>query len=256
MAASDDEDQEINVDENSRSSGSYYNQNEDDRGSDQQNDASRQGSRGSESEGTDFERSRSPVFYKGPRSPYFHDDVIKADRSRSTSPVETATTGSVLPFSISRLLSEKGGDLKDRVDSFALYQSGLAQLHGSRLPGLLYGAGGVIRVPAHRPGGPGLPPGLPPGLQGGPMHGLGAPFPWLAAMDPAFQRSAAAAAFASQVVKERLTGMFVNFIQKASRYRSIIERYGTKTAALKFCKGGFSGLITQITKLFVFRGFI
>lgn len=226
MAASDDEEQEINVDENSRSSGSYYNQNEEDRGSDQQNEderASRHGSRGSESEGTDFERSRSPLFYKGPRSPYFHDDVIKADRSRSTSPVETASTGSVLPFSISRLLSEKrrrdeGGDLKDRVDSFALYQSGLAQLHGSRLPGLLYGAGGVIRVPAHRPGGPGLPPGLPPGLQGGPMPALGAPFPWLAAMDPAFQRSAAAAAFASQVVKERLTGMLLLKISFKNRH--------------------------------------
>jgi hypothetical protein len=75
--------------------------------------------------------------------------------------------------------------------------------------GLVYNtAAGVIRVPAHRP--------APPPPLGGPAGGgttsvpaLAAPFPWLAAasMDPtSLQRSAAAAAFASHVVKERLTG--------------------------------------------------
>ncbi|XP_071441605.1 T-cell leukemia homeobox protein 3 [Hetaerina americana] len=55
-----------------------------------------------------------------------------------------------------------------------------------------YGAGGggtVIRVPAHRP------PGVP---------ALASPFPWLASLDP-LQRSAA---FASHVVKERLSATF------------------------------------------------
>lgn len=215
MAASEDEDQEINVDDNSRTSSSYYHHAEDRVLEDDPHPDEDRGScgRASESEGTDFERSRSPVFYRKPNgSPFYHED-IKPDRSRSTSPVETATAGSVLPFSISQLLSEKRRrDADPKVDPFTLYQTGLAQLHGGRLPGLLYGAGGVIRVPAHRPGGgPGLPPGLPPGLQGGPIPGLGAPFPWLAAMDPAFQRSAAAAAFASQVVKERLTGKSPTF---------------------------------------------
>lgn len=212
MAASEDEDQEINVDENSRSSGGSYYQQDEDRhtGEGSRPENGRTSPCRTDSEGTDFERSRSPVFYRKSSSSPYYQDVIKSDRSRSGSPVETSTN-SVLPFSISRLLSEKrrqsdSDDFKDRIDPIALYQSGLAQLHGGRLPGLFYGAGGVIRVPAHRPGGPGMPTGIPSGLQGGPMHGLGAPFPWLAAMDPAFQRSAAAAAFASQVVKERLTG--------------------------------------------------
>lgn len=75
--------------------------------------------------------------------------------------------------------------------------------------GLVYNtAAGVIRVPAHRP----PPPptlGAPSGAGGTAVPALAAPFPWLAAasIDPtSLQRSAAAAAFASQVVKERLTG--------------------------------------------------
>ncbi|KAF4532752.1 hypothetical protein B566_EDAN007719 [Ephemera danica] len=58
-------------------------------------------------------------------------------------------------------------------------------------------AGTVIRVPAHRP------PSTSAGgtLQGGSIPALASPFPWLASMDP-LQRSAA---FASHVVKERLT---------------------------------------------------
>jgi hypothetical protein len=75
--------------------------------------------------------------------------------------------------------------------------------------GLVYNtAAGVIRVPAHRP--PPPPPlGAPSGAGGTAVPALAAPFPWLAAasLDPtSLQRSAAAAAFASQVVKERLTG--------------------------------------------------
>jgi len=203
MASSDDEDQEINVDDNSQSSGSFYNNQAD--GNDNQDRIS-SGRRESDSEATDFDRSPSPLYYN--KSPFYNDE-IKPDRSRSTSPVETSSAGSMLPFSISRLLSEKvrcdeNLDGSDRMDPLAFYHSQLNPLQTARLPGLFYGAGGgVIRVPAHRPGGPGMPPGMP----GCPMPGgLGTPFPWLAAMDPAFQRSAAAAAFASQVVKERLTG--------------------------------------------------
>lgn len=69
-------------------------------------------------------------------------------------------------------------------------------------------AAGVIRVPAHRPAPP-PPLGGPAGGGAAAVPALAAPFPWLAAasMDPtSLQRSAAAAAFASQVVKERLTG--------------------------------------------------
>jgi hypothetical protein len=75
--------------------------------------------------------------------------------------------------------------------------------------GLVYNtAAGVIRVPAHRPPPP-APLGAPAGAGSTAVPALAAPFPWLAAasMDPtSLQRSAAAAAFASQVVKERLTG--------------------------------------------------
>ncbi|XP_021942652.1 homeobox protein Nkx-6.1 [Zootermopsis nevadensis] len=77
--------------------------------------------------------------------------------------------------------------------------------------GLVYNtAAGVIRVPAHRPPPP-APLGGPAGAGSPAVPALAAPFPWLAAasMDPtSLQRSAAAAAFASQVVKERLTATF------------------------------------------------
>lgn len=79
--------------------------------------------------------------------------------------------GAALPFSISRLLAEPS-----------------TQRHSPQ--GLLYSpAAGVIRVPAHRPA---------------PLAAAPA-FPWLA-LDPALLHRSAAAAFASQVVKERLSG--------------------------------------------------
>lgn len=166
------------------------------------------------------------------------------DRSDSNSPLENSTAGAVLPFSISRLLSrekrqyeeddrhsdrttpspKKSGDEKNR--SGEVYEdSGLALYShpaivqfaagglnsSSRVPGFLYNTStGVIRVPAHRPPLPGTLPSAP----GAPnIPALGSPFPWLAAMDPSFQRSAAAAAFASQVVKERLTGKPTFFLE-------------------------------------------
>lgn len=159
------------------------------------------------------------------------------DRSDSGSPLETSTSA-VLPFSISRLLSRekrhsheeddrhsdrttpsprRSADEKSRpIEAFedsalglyphpALVQFAAGGLNASsRIPGFLYNtSAGVIRVPAHRPPLAGALP-APPGAPAIPT--LGSPFPWLAAMDPSFQRSAAAAAFASQVVKERLSG--------------------------------------------------
>lgn len=163
------------------------------------------------------------------------------DRSDSSSPLGNTTAGAVLPFSISRLLSrekrqyeeddrhsdrttpspKKSGDEKNRSgesydeSGLALYshpaivQFAAGSLNASsRVPQFLYNTStGVIRVPAHRPPLPGSLPSAP----GAPnIPALGSPFPWLAAMDPSFQRSAAAAAFASQVVKERLTGKLKN----------------------------------------------
>lgn len=96
-----------------------------------------------------------------------------------------------LPFSISRLL----GDticLTPR-DSDVAPPDTIASLYSHHLktaPQLLYAPGaGVIRVPAHRP-----PP--PPPL---------AAFPWLP-LDPSLVHRSAASAFASQVIKERLSG--------------------------------------------------
>lgn len=82
-----------------------------------------------------------------------------------------------LPFSISRLL----GESPRRQEVVAQGATNLCP----QLP--MFAPGGVIRVPAQRP----PPPG----------------FPWLA-MDPTslMHRSAAAAAFASHLVKERLSG--------------------------------------------------
>lgn len=181
----------------------------------------------------DESRSNSPKQY--------YPGIIRSksnDRSGSNSPLENSTAGAVLPFSISRLLSreEKQFEEDDRhsdrttpspkkasgeertrsVEGYdesglglyshpAIVQFAAGGLNtSSRVPGLLYNTGsGVIRVPAHRPPLPGAMP-TPPSAPN--LPALGSPFPWLAAMDPSFQRSAAAAAFASQVVKERLTG--------------------------------------------------
>lgn len=167
------------------------------------------------------------------------------ERSESSSPLETSTASSaVLPFSISRLLSREKRHSEDDdrhsdrstpspkksltdennrtaegFDDSALglyphpaivqFAAGGLNAASTRMPGFLYNtSAGVIRVPAHRPPVPG---GIsaPPGASTIPV--MGSPFPWLAAMDPSFQRSAAAA-FASQVVKERLSGKFFNFL--------------------------------------------
>ncbi|KAF7281282.1 T-cell leukemia homeobox protein 3-like [Rhynchophorus ferrugineus] len=128
-------------------------------------------------------------------------------RSRCSSPDnETSShtsTKSALPFSISNLLG-KDFDQKPETDVSSLYQTsaGFLQQRGA-LSGLVptgfYGQG-VLRVPAHRPlGGPGSPPGA----------AATAVFnPWTLSLDPVLQRSAAAAAFASQVVKDRLAATF------------------------------------------------
>ncbi|PSN53277.1 hypothetical protein C0J52_24665 [Blattella germanica] len=106
---------------------------------------------------------------------YSHPAIVQFSGSAATSGARTSTSGGLCPLTAA---------------------------------GLVYStAAGVIRVPAHRP--PPPPPlGGPTGGGNGTVPALAAPFPWLAAsMDPAsLQRSAAAAAFASQVVKERLTG--------------------------------------------------
>jgi hypothetical protein len=107
-----------------------------------------------------------------------------------------------LPFSISRLLgadfdSKASSKLADAAWDVAGYE---AQLFGQRMPpgllqhGLHYAApgGAIIRVPAHRPPSSAAPTSL-----------TGSPYPWLANIDPHLQRSAA---FASHLVKERLTG--------------------------------------------------
>ncbi|XP_022185616.1 T-cell leukemia homeobox protein 3-like [Nilaparvata lugens] len=91
-----------------------------------------------------------------------------------------------LAFSISRLLGEQiEPGRRQRQD-----EQDAASAAASLCPQLpMFAPGGVIRVPAQRP----PPPG----------------FPWLA-MDPAslMHRSAAAAAFASHLVKERLSATF------------------------------------------------
>ncbi|XP_019870117.1 T-cell leukemia homeobox protein 3 isoform X2 [Aethina tumida] len=119
-------------------------------------------------------------------------------RSHCSSPENVSTshssTNTTLPFSISNLLG-KNFEQKPESDAGALYQHpGFQQRSPLGLvPSGFYGQG-VLRVPAHRPlGGPGSP---------------GAVFnPWIS-LDPVLQRSAAAAAFASQVVKDRLAATF------------------------------------------------
>ncbi|KAG5899293.1 hypothetical protein JTB14_012292 [Gonioctena quinquepunctata] len=126
------------------------------------------------------------------------DSEARSSRSHCSSPDNVTTSPHPLPFSISNLLG-KNFEHKTDNDPGSLYQNpaGIFQ-HRSALglvPSGFYGHG-VLRVPAHRPlGGPGSPPG--------PMFN-----PWSLGLDPVLQRSAAAAAFASQVVKDRLAASF------------------------------------------------
>nr|XP_022916157.1 T-cell leukemia homeobox protein 3-like [Onthophagus taurus] len=128
-----------------------------------------------------------------PRSP-------RSARSHCSSPENLPTTHSsmtsttTLPFSISNLLGKNFEEKTEDNERSArdLYEQGLLQ-RGAALSGFVpsgfYGQG-VLRVPAHRPLGGSSP---------------GAVFtPWALGLDPVLQRSAAAAAFASQVVKDRL----------------------------------------------------
>lgn len=122
-------------------------------------------------------------------------------RSRCSSPEGGGpTTNATLPFSISNLLG-KNFEHKSESDELPYHpyqQQGLLQQRGFVPPGF-YGQG-VLRVPAHRPlGGPSSP---------GAVFG-----PWTLGLDPVLQRSAAAAAFASQVVKDRLAGECLFFNQ-------------------------------------------
>lgn len=124
-----------------------------------------------------------------------HSESERSIRSRCSSPEGgSSTTNATLPFSISNLLG-KNFEHKSESDELpchpAYHQPSLLQQRGFVPPGF-YGQG-VLRVPAHRPlGGPSSP---------GAVFG-----PWTLGLDPVLQRSAAAAAFASQVVKDRLAG--------------------------------------------------
>lgn len=133
------------------------------------------------------------------------DSEPRSSRSRCSTPENVTTphsSNTTLPFSISNLLG-KNFEQKQELDPGVLYQNpaGIFQQRSALGlgPSAFYGQG-VLRVPAHRPlGGPGSPPG--------PMFN-----PWSLGLDPVLQRSAAAAAFASQVVKDRLAGNVDTFI--------------------------------------------
>lgn len=120
----------------------------------------------------------------------------EAGRSVS-SPRTSVSSSHALPFSISNLLGKNFEDKHELSEPTVhpMYQQpSIFPGHRGVLPTGFYAAqGGVLRVPAHRPlGGPGSP---------------GAVFsPWALGLDPVLQRSAAAAAFATQVVKDRLSG--------------------------------------------------
>ncbi|KAK7591253.1 hypothetical protein V9T40_002866 [Parthenolecanium corni] len=144
-----------------------------------------------------------------------HTNLITTS-SASSSPSST------LPFSISRLLGADKiiGPPTSHYDSSRLYTSEATALFtnpasygikSTSPESLIYStaAGGVIKVPAHRPSHNSAANG--PTLHQSPA--LGSPFPWLA-MDPAaiMQRNAAAAML---VAKERLTGksIILSFLQ-------------------------------------------
>lgn len=126
------------------------------------------------------------------------DEVDEDSRSCGGDSAGECSPSAALTFSISRLLGEMPGrsDQATQETITSLYTHPAA-LGLKAPPGLVYPGAGVIRVPAHRP--------APPGLQGPP---LAAPFPWLA-LDPALVHrtaAAAAASFASSLVKDRLSG--------------------------------------------------
>ena len=133
----------------------------------------------------------------------------RSPRSHCSSPDHAvrsshASANAALPFSISNLLG-KNFDQKTDADGAAAaaaaaafydHQPGILQQRNSLgfVPSGFYNQG-VLRVPAHRP------------LGGASAGSPGAIFsPWTLSLDPVLQRSAAAAAFATQVVKDRLAG--------------------------------------------------
>lgn len=129
-----------------------------------------------------------------------HTNVISAS-SASSSPSST------LPFSISRLLGVEKSNNNHFDEAHFLGADGTSLYSNSALfknssESIIYSApGGVIKVPAHRPGGNS-------NMNASMLHQsstLGSPFQWLA-MDPGtiIQRNAAAAMLA----KERLTGEY------------------------------------------------
>lgn len=132
------------------------------------------------------------------------DSEPRSPRSHCSSPENVPqshpSTNTTLPFSISNLLGKNFEEKSESevATSFYEHQSGLLQNRGALagfMPSGFYGQG-VLRVPAHRP------------LGGGSPGAVFAPWTTLG-LDPVLQRSAAAAAFASQVVKDRLAGRFV-----------------------------------------------
>lgn len=125
------------------------------------------------------------------------DTDSEDSRGSSASPLPPSVpTSRALTFSISRLLGEPGATRPGSAMAAAAAAAAAAAVRPNAAAAAatleaLYGplGAGVIRVPAHRPPPPPPPP---------PHH-----FPWL---DPQLQRNVAAAAFASHVVKERLSG--------------------------------------------------
>lgn len=145
-----------------------------------------------------------------------HSESERSIRSRCSSPEGGvggsggSTTNATLPFSISNLLGknfEHKPESDELIPCHPYHQqhhpsSGLLQQRGFVPPGF-YGHG-VLRVPAHRPlGGPSSP---------GTVFG-----PWTLGLDPVLQRSAAAAAFATQVVKDRLAGEYTLRLWKVNQ---------------------------------------
>lgn len=106
-------------------------------------------------------------------------------QSRCSSPDNITTTPQQLPFSISNLLGKNFENDKNinQLNNQELFNQSMM------LPRFPY-QNSVLRVPAHRP-----------------VNGPTSPLfsPW-GIMDPVLQRTAAAAAFSSQVLKDRLTG--------------------------------------------------
>lgn len=129
---------------------------------------------------TDSRLSDSPGCETDPRSncssPGSHENVGQT------------TPKTALPFSISNLL---GKNFEKSQETQFLYQPSVFPRLG--VPDSLYQSAGVLRVPAHRP-----------------LGGATTPIfnnPWTIGIDPVLQRSAAAA-FTSQVLKDRLSGNF------------------------------------------------